>query len=135
MPVTFKRDYDCTIVCKKSTYRNSVRRREKVHISMTERREVEKYLLILELQRLAVFNPFKKMYIRRLITFIKKEIDNSKDETINLEKIGASLYDELFRMVWKENTSTWNVQLGVLVLNYFSLMNSSGTEESANSSE
>lgn len=70
------------------------------------------------------------MYINRFITFIKKEIDSSKDGTVNLEKIEASLYDELFRMVWKENTSTWNVQLGVLVLNYFSLMNSSGTEES-----
>lgn len=77
-----------------------------------------------------MFNPFKKMYINRFITFIKKEIDSSKDGTVNLEKIEASLYDELFRMVWKENTSTWNVQLGVLVLNYFSLMNSSGTEES-----
>lgn len=125
----------CSFFVQKSTYRNSVRRREKVQISMTERREVEKFLLILELQRLAVFNPFKKMYINRFITFIKKEIDSSKDGTVNLEKIEASLYDELFRMVWKENTSTWNVQLGVLVLNYFSLMNSSGTEESANSSE
>lgn len=120
----------CSFFVQKSTYRNSVRRKREVKISMAERREVEKFLLILELQRLAVFIPFKKMYINRFITFIKKEIDSSKDGTVNLEKIEASLYDELFRMVWKENTSTWNVQLGVLVLNYFSLMNSSGTEES-----
>lgn len=120
----------CSFFVQKSTYRNSVRRKREVKISMAERREVEKFLLILELQRLAVFNPFKKMYINRFITFIKKEIDSSKDGTVNLEKIEASLYDELFRMVWKENTSTWNVQWGVLVLNYFSLMNSSGTEES-----
>ena len=120
----------CSFFVQKSTYRNSVRRKREVKISMAERREVEKFLLILELQRLAVFNPFKKMYINRFITFIKKEIDSSKDGTVNLEKIEASLYDELFRMVWKENTSTWNVQLGVLVLNYFSLMNSSCTEES-----
>ena len=120
----------CSFFVQKSTYRNSVRRKREVKISMAERREVEKFLLILELQGLAVFNPFKKMYINRFITFIKKEIDSSKDGTVNLEKIEASLYDELFRMVWKENTSTWNVQLGVLVLNYFSLMNSSGTEES-----
>lgn len=120
----------CSFFVQKSTYRNSVRRKREVKISMAERREVEKFLLILELQGLAVSNPFKKMYINRFITFIKKEIDSSKDGTVNLEKIEASLYDELFRMVWKENTSTWNVQLGVLVLNYFSLMNSSGTEES-----
>ena len=96
---------------------------------MIEQKEVEKFLTILELQYLAMLNPFRRSYIKGVITSIRRELDWLESKNASLEGLKTYVDDTLCFRIEKENGAMWKVRWGRQVLSYLCLLDTSESEE------
>lgn len=104
-------------------------------MDMINKNEVKKFLTILELQHLTMWNPFRRPYIKRAITSIRRELDSLESENVNLEYLKVYVADMLCCRTARESWAVWKVQWGCEVLSYLYLLGESESEESEQSRE
>lgn len=91
-------------------------------MSMKTKKELERFLTILELQEMMIpmIFPFKKSFIRSVIRFIRKYIYDMGEEFINLEELQKKIDAEIYPLIVTGNLTRWQTGWIVRVMDYLS---------------
>ena len=91
---------------------------------MKTKKELECFLTIIELQEMMIpmLFPFKKLFVRRVIRFIRNCISDMEGELINLGELQMKIDTEIFPQILKGNMTRWQTDWIVRVMNYLSYL-------------
>lgn len=91
---------------------------------MKTKKELECFLTIIELQEMMIpmLFPFKKLFVRRVIRFIRNCISDMEGELINLEELQMKIDTEIFPQILNGKLTRWQVNWLIGIMNCLSYL-------------
>ena len=107
--------------------RTEIRYAAKVDISvkggncMKSKREIEQFLTMLELQEIMIpfFCPFRKLFVRKWILFIRNYLFEIEGEMVNLRELQLAIHRVISPKVQCGGLKMWKLTWIMGVLDYF----------------
>ena len=106
-------------------YRNSVRGQSRYMCKrgncMKSKREIEQFLTMLELQEIMIpfFCPFRKLFVRKWILFIRNYLFEIEGEMVNLRELQLAIHRVISPKVQCGGLKMWKLTWIMGVLDYF----------------
>lgn len=91
---------------------------------MKTKKELECFLTIIELQEMMIpmLFPFKKLFVRRVIRFIRNCISDMEGELINLGELQMKIDTEIFPQILNGKLTRWQVNWLIGIMNCLSYL-------------
>lgn len=88
---------------------------------MKSKREIEQFLTILELQEIMIpfFCPFRKLFVKKWISFIRNYLFESEGEMVNLRELQLTINHVISPKVQYGGLKMWELTWIMGVLDYF----------------